>query len=91
VIVFDGHLYECTILDDEPNLDSAGYLQHLAEHQSRREMGALGFETFPIDVVQSNHLDQFLDTVEQEHAELMAEIADNFGLVRQMADQPAKA
>jgi hypothetical protein len=91
VIVFDGHLYECVITNDEPNLSSVGYLQHLADHQSRKEMGALGFETFPIDVVQSNHLDKFLDMMEQEHVALMAEIAENFALVREMADQPSKA
>jgi hypothetical protein len=91
VIVFDGHLYECTIINDEPNLDSVGYLQYLADHQSRKEMGALGFETFPIDVVQSDHLDKFLDRIEQEHEELMAEIANSFALVRGMADQPTKA
>ncbi len=91
VIVFDGHLYECIIINDEPHLKSVGYLQYLADHQSRKEMGALGFETFPIDVVQSDHLDKFLDMVEQEHAELMAEIADNFALVRKMADQLTKA
>jgi hypothetical protein len=91
VVVFDGHLYECTIVDDEPDLKRVGYLQHLADHQSRKEMGALGFETFPIDVVQRDHLDQFLDMIEQEHAELMGEIADNFALVRKMAEQPTKA
>lgn len=91
VIVFDGNLYECTIADEEPKLDSAGYLQHLADHQSRKEMGALGFETFPIDVVQSKYLHKYLDIVEQEHEELMAEISENFDLVREMADQQAKA
>ncbi len=91
VIVFDGRLYECTIVNGEPNLNSVGYLQYLADHQSRREMGALGFETFPIDVVQSSHLDRFLDMIEQEHAALMAEIAEDFTLVREMADQLSKA
>jgi hypothetical protein len=90
VIVFDGHLYECTIINDEPQLNSVGYLQHLADHQSHKEMGALGFETIPIDVVQSNHLDKFLDMIEQKHEELMAEITDNFALVREMADQLTK-
>lgn len=91
VIVFDGHLYECTVINDEPNLKSVGYLQHLADHQSRKEMGTLGFETFPIDVVQSNHLDKFLDMIEREHEELMTEIANNFALVQEMADELTKA
>jgi len=91
VIIYDGHLFTCTIVAGEPELEQVRHVQLFYEYplqygQPPRPV----FQAFLIDVIHRKVLETFLQKIEEEHKEIAERLGEDISRLEQVLQKTSQ-